>query len=120
MPVFSAPILDLVKSCVTIKHVSNASGHVIIEQATVERFLKETFSSSIDRKVSIEIKNVKSVIVMLRKFTKPACRGTMQRRTMLKKAARRKPIKVRYCLVENDAKVFIRELQKTIYDLEIN
>ena len=117
MPAFSVPVVDLISSCVTIKR-GRVGGRVIIKQAMVERFLKDRFVTHIDRKATIGILNLKSIIVMLRKFTKSAVKGTSQKRAMLKKATTRNPIKVQYCLVENSAKAFVRELQKTIYDLE--
>ena len=117
MPAFSVPVVDLISSCLTIKR-GRVCGRVIIEQAIVERFLKDRFLTHIDCKATIGILNLKSIIVMLRKFAKSAVRGTNQKRTMMEKATTRRPIKVQYCLVEDSAKAFVRKLQKTIYDLE--
>ena len=65
MPVLKIPVSELLE-CLVI----GRSGHVVIEQKVVEKFITEKILASQSFSISVEIQNIKSIIVTLRRLTK--------------------------------------------------
>ena len=100
--------------------VVGRSSRVVIEQKVVEKVIIDKISASRSSTVDvpIEIQNIKSIIVTLRRFTKNVTKGGKQKQLLRNKAATKPPLTVHYLLGDQATKAFVSELQQTVYDLE--
>ncbi|XP_043202959.1 uncharacterized protein LOC122370995 [Amphibalanus amphitrite] len=92
--------------------------HVVIEEASIEQFLKEKVAASLPASAKVDIQNVKSICQYLRRLTKRATAGSKQVKQLQAKVAKAPPIKVQYFVGDESIKAFVDCLQMNIRRLE--